>query len=461
MALINQQGMFQGTPALNPLPYVNIVMQARQRKAAREEAIDRYYQKLPDTINDKGVRDQEIPIINEGKNKIFEFGVRNREALRNPKADNGAAQLTMDKMIRDLTGVARLSQDAAKDDLEIGKIRLSKGNEWLVDDEEFLADNELHNLPVTDPRFKKIDINKVLQGRPFDEQSFAKDVRGRFKYTYGNPKVTDHPDDPLLQIETPTPSLSQDEKNKMYAFSVETFHKSPKFRKTITTALAGTGALQKLNEISQQVYGKEIESDEDIAAAYTASKLLTPEIKPKIRQDVGAVMDKRRKEGMEDWEYKTRINQANSLNKIAANKQGQQVMEGTTGNSLDEFGSVRPLYLDSGGKIDKGIVFDINGNLYNGEIVVKRESIPANVSTSLGAAKIPLKPFMNVIVKDGVIQSLRTPNGEVSRQAMENLQKKANVEPIKAPQPVYGKPLGTQQPNKKKSNKTEVPGWNN
>jgi len=442
MALINQQGMYQGVSPLNPLPYVNIAMQARQRKAAREEAIDKYYQKLPDTINDKGVRDQEIPIINEGKNKIFEFGVRNREALRNPKVDNGAAQLTLDKMVRELTGVARLSQDAAKDDLEIGKIRLQKGNEWIVDDDEFLADNELHNLPVTDPRFKKIDINKVLQGRPFDEPSFAKDVRGRFKYTYGTPKVTDHPDDPLLQVETPTPILQQEEKNKIYAFAAETYHKSPKFRKTVSTALAGTGSLQKLNEISQQVFGKPIEDDEDIAAAYTVSKLSTPEIKPKVRANTGEVMDKRATMANAEWDRRTAQNQKNSLIKIAANRKAQGLDENasTSGNAFDEFGSVTPVYFESGGKIQDGIVFDKDGNLGNGEMAVVKSALPANVTVSLNTAKIPLTPYMNIIVKDGVIQAIKTKNGVVSRQAMENLQKKSNTEPIKAAQPVYGKP---------------------
>ena len=34
MGLINQPGIFNGTPALNPLPYVNIAMQAMARKRA-------------------------------------------------------------------------------------------------------------------------------------------------------------------------------------------------------------------------------------------------------------------------------------------------------------------------------------------------------------------------------------------------------------------------------------------
>jgi len=80
MGLINQQGMYQGAAPLNPLPYVNIALQQRARRQAREDAIDKYYRELPNTINDKGVRDQEIPLINEYRNKIFEYGVKKKRS---------------------------------------------------------------------------------------------------------------------------------------------------------------------------------------------------------------------------------------------------------------------------------------------------------------------------------------------------------------------------------------------
>ena len=90
LQLRNPGGLYQGEAPLNPLPYVNIALQQRARRQAREDAIDKYYRELPNTINDKGVRDQEIPLINEYRNKIFEYGLKNKEALRNPKLDNGS-----------------------------------------------------------------------------------------------------------------------------------------------------------------------------------------------------------------------------------------------------------------------------------------------------------------------------------------------------------------------------------
>jgi len=446
MALINQQGMYQSAAPLNPLPYVNIAMQARQRKAAREEAIDKYYQKLPDTINDKGVRDNEVPIINEGKNKIFEFGVKNREALRNPKLDNGAAQLTLDKMMRELSGIARESQNRAKTDLQLGKWRFSKEKEYIFKKPTFMQLHDAHNKTIGEEGSKGIDIASLdIPPKPLDLNSLRKELKD-FKYSEGTPIVSDHPTDKSLQVVTSNPQFDEDSKKKLYDFAATKLHTDDSFEETIKNGLAETGLLQNLVEIAKKQFGVQDVSnmtDEDLAAAFLYSQIPTSKTESKVQPNyTNRTADKRTYDEAE-WDRRTAANQRNSLEKIAANKRAQG-LDGneTTGNAFDELGGVQPIYLQSGGKIDKGVVFDKDGNLYNGTIVGKKEWLPANVTTSLAASKVPIDKFMDIVVKDGVVQSLRTKNGEVSRQAMENLQKKANVEPLKAAQPVYGKPQG-------------------
>ena len=58
MPLNNPSSLYTGGKAvLNPMPFVNLALQARAKKEARTQAIDNYYSKLPSTINDKGIRD--------------------------------------------------------------------------------------------------------------------------------------------------------------------------------------------------------------------------------------------------------------------------------------------------------------------------------------------------------------------------------------------------------------------
>jgi len=196
------------------------------------------------------------------------------------------------------------------------------------------------------------------------------------------------------------------------------------------------------------------------------------------RDKLRGVADKIDAEKRANAEYDRRAeaNLKRSLIKIAANKQNPSGGVQESGNSFDEFGGVTPIYIEIPneggfgsvtGKIDKGVVFDKDGNLFTGEVEVGKKDIPVNVATSLAAGKIPIPAKVPLVVKDGIIVGIKTPNGIVDREkGILNLQKKANTEPIKGDQPKFGKTTKeVEQPAPKKetpkSNKKQVPGWNN
>lgn len=442
MGLINQSGMYQGTPALNPLPYVQMAMQARARKAAKDEAIDRYYQKLPDTINEKGIRDAEIPIINDAKNKLFEYGMQNREALRNPKVDNGAARYNLDKMMREVSGVARMSQNAGKTDLENGKFRLQKGNQWINDDDEFMQAMELHNLPVTDPNHKTINIGDFLQNKPFDEAALVREIKGMFPASDGTPIIRSHPTDKNLEIVESNPQFNDAAKQGIFALAADKLHGNKAFRKKIEDDVSkNPELLTPLNEISKKVFGHYIRedfADEDIAAAYLYSKLPTTTVKQKVIPD---------KE--EAYNKKLAFNQITDKQhkeNIRLNQQGQRPQgAATTGNSFDE--TEVKIQVPRGGlfggkqeiTITKGVAKDEKGNPYTGEVVLNEEQVPANAVASMKAMGSKSIGKTKAKIVDGVITEM-TPQvgGTYNRTAIENGQRKVNTEPIKNPQMEFG-----------------------
>ena len=292
LQLRNPAGLYQGEAPLNPLPYVNIALQQRARRQAREDAIDKYYRELPNTINDKGVRDQEIPLINEYRNKIFEYGLKNKEALRNPKLDNGAAQFNLNKLMQEAQGVARQSQELGRRSLERGKMYLSKEGRWAVDDEDFMTAEELESLPINDPRHKQMDMPSLLSNRPFDEREFGKEIQGKVKYGTKT-QTTNDPDNPLYDIVSQVPTLDEAAKGKIYAFGAEKLHGNRRFEDFIRKKTPEQ--LQILGQIYKDNYGKEPTSGEDIAAAYVISQLPITSTKQKRQIDTEAVMDKRNK----------------------------------------------------------------------------------------------------------------------------------------------------------------------
>lgn len=149
MALHNPAGLYhQDIYQMNYQPYVNTILKARQQKAAREEAIDKYYRELPSKINDAGVRDADRPYIEELRNGIYSFGLQNKDAI---KKGDGAAQLGMERKFRELESAVNRSKGAAKSDLTIGQTILKKENNWLPDDDEFMEANRKHSLPINHP----------------------------------------------------------------------------------------------------------------------------------------------------------------------------------------------------------------------------------------------------------------------------------------------------------------------
>lgn len=134
----------------------------------------------------------------------------------------------------------------------------------------------------------------------------------------------------------------------------------------------------------------------------------------------------------------------------------------TSGNAFDEIGGDEEIVIGSGGwvggaggiKISDGVVYDDKGNLKTGQVSIPANKIPASAVGALKVAGIELKPVGDVklIVKDGQIQSITPSGGNViSRQGMENAQKKFDTEQKGQQRTQWGRrigvsPIQSQQP---------------
>lgn len=446
MALRNPSGLYTGGVVdLNPNVYMNIALQAQAKRQAKEEAIDRYYRDLPSKINDKGVRDQDRPYIEELRNDIYNYGISNRQALAK---GSGAAQLEMEKKFRKAAEVIAQSQALSKKSLERGKMYLSKDNRWVLDDDAFMAAEDLESRPINDPEHREMDMALLLQNRPFNQQSYQSKVKGLFPYSEEISQRKANPNNPIEEIVTTVPKLSNDTKRNLYAYAADQFHSDKSFRKHIQENIT-PDLLSDLNEISQNVFGHPINSDEDIAAAYTITQIPNKPYKEKFQNDVKAKMDyaQAQKKEMESVRNRNIINRAALRQRL-----GLQPNTDNEGIAFDETGQNQDVkftvltkkfgipFAYPGGRISKGVVLDSDGNVQkDGEIIISKEDLPVNVITALGKEKITLPKNVTVIVKDGAIDAIKTPNnGVVNRQGMSNLQKSFDKEPQKSEHLKFG-----------------------
>ena len=170
MAVQLPSGLYSGfTEVLDSRPTMNMVNQNRLRKQAQDDAVDEYYRKLPSTLNSAGMRDQSIAGFNQAVGEWQKYWMENKDSIRKgttPEAFNS------DKMLREIQQKINEDKNAAKTDLELGKMRLSKENGYIFDDPEFIKTQSVHSLPIWDANHKSIDLGTIaIPPRPFDMES--------------------------------------------------------------------------------------------------------------------------------------------------------------------------------------------------------------------------------------------------------------------------------------------------
>lgn len=157
-----------GAVEVDSSPSVNMYGQLLAKKQAKEEAIDEYYRKLPSTLNSAGMRDQSIPFFNKALGEAQKYYMTNSAAIRKgttPEAYN------YEKMIRDISGNINIDKNAAKTDLELGKMRFSKENGYIFEDPTFMKAQKLHSLSPWEEGFSPIDLGTIsLPPKPFDDK---------------------------------------------------------------------------------------------------------------------------------------------------------------------------------------------------------------------------------------------------------------------------------------------------
>lgn len=471
MPLNNPSSLYTGGKAvLNPMPFVNLALQARAKKEARTQAIDNYYSKLPSTINDKGIRDQEIPIINKKRDELYAYAMKNRSALRNPNIDGGAARMAMDKLIREAQSIATESQNAAKDDLHLKQVWSNPNNQWALNNDEFVVQNQQHNLPVTDPNYRRVDINGIMANKPFDIGAYAQSIKKQFPDDIEVSRVPDK-DNPGYDIVTTAPKLSKEGIEKIYATVADKVHSEPRYLRSIQKAMQADPSLtQKIDQIAQKHFGHPVKTEEDLAAAYTISLLPSAPTKEKSVtnwNDQFQAKNKEfdRREKLKDRYLKGRLAYRKSLGLDTAPQDEEGVVFDETGGDTEvmaeeyipsskgepgAFASSKP-----GAKIYKGVVFGSDGQvLKEGEVIIDRANIPGNLKLIADNNKIEFGKSVSLRVKDGNIEAVKLKNGNwINRDAIKNYQKIADKEPLK------GKHLQFGSGNNNSSKKKKIAGW--
>jgi hypothetical protein len=148
-------GLFSGgAVSLDSRPYVDFTLNALARKQAQDEALSKYYLNLPSTLNQAGIRTNDIQPFMKAQNDMRQFYFQNANAIKDPRVDNWQAYQQYNQLYSNANTILEQSKNRAKKQQEIAQVLADPKRRALVP-ESSLVMTHLMDLPVTDPRSYK------------------------------------------------------------------------------------------------------------------------------------------------------------------------------------------------------------------------------------------------------------------------------------------------------------------
>jgi len=146
---------------------------------------------------------------------------------------------------------------------------------------------------------------------------------------------------------------------------------------------------------------------------------------------------------------------------INYNYGGQFTSQGeTTGNALDEVGTMGKISTKTGNYVENGVLYDASNNPVSGkkELYITVDKLPISLKSVIkagGGGDLDDLDGVNLVFEDGQITGMKTDYGEIKRDNINNFQLKFNTESVKGQQPTFGAPAKTKKKTTSKKGNTQ------
>ena len=453
MATINPSGLYsQNEGIFNARPYVQHEEQLQAHQEAKDQANEDFYRNLPNTINDKGLRDIDVPGVNQARNNLSQYFIQNKKSILK---GNTAESYNYQKQIRDLQGNVQEGLNASKISNQIAGYKLDRTKADMFYGPEKDEDQRLHNLSVFDPNRKGIDLtNFTAAPKTWDDadELARKNYMGTYKASSFEPKtrILD-PNDPTKDQIVSHPVFTDGQFNQMKLKSLYDYNGKLSYKNMVDKISADPAQKAILGQIYQEYNkGAAPVSQSDYAFATDLAKLTAPV------QKESEVTNGQRRIDAANAENNRRAsrNQGYKQANIAANK--NNLPQASQGNAFDDAtGNVAGKNGRPDMSFKKGLLSDKDGNLYTGnDVEMDKVNIPAGVinNSKKSGQSFDRVPKVRLEIKDGQIMSMYHPQiGTINRSDQENNQ---NNKVSKTAVPAkYGNATRQEVPDKQKIKK--------
>jgi hypothetical protein len=271
MATHNPSALYTGgAVTASTQPLASLYHQYASRKMARDEALDDYFRNLNKNINPAGVRQQDVEGLMQKTNEWNGFYQQNKQAIKNPKLDNGKALSEYQSRYQDQLAYIEKSKGAASTSKELARAKLNPQMGYMFDDDEILGHIQEHDKPLNDPTHKSIDIAQLnIQPKPIDLkewQALQKSSTAGLKPSETVDKIEVDPKT-LDTITTVKKSYSPEDLQAIGNRYKSMYQLDRRVRATTDKNLLNPANAGELNDVYKSVYGKNAETPADLLAA--------------------------------------------------------------------------------------------------------------------------------------------------------------------------------------------------
>ena len=152
-----------------------IAIQLEQREQAKREALDKYLMDYEKSINSAGMRKAESDIFLKKLSDNKAFYIQNRDKILNPAKYGYDAQSQYMSNFKDMTNLIDQSKQAAANDKITTQHFISQKN--LNAPDGYTEAVEASHLPITDPRYRPLDVTQFKFWKSHDPFEFGKELK--------------------------------------------------------------------------------------------------------------------------------------------------------------------------------------------------------------------------------------------------------------------------------------------
>ncbi len=267
-----------GAVVADTSPLVQLQHQYNMKQAARDEALDDYFRNLNQSINPKGVRNQDIEGLTLKQDEWQKFYLQNKQAIKNPRIDGGKALTEYQGRFNDMRNYIEKSKNAAAIAEDLAKAKLNPNLGYMFEDDEIITRIADHDKPLLDPTHKTVNIQELsIQPKPIDVkewQAMQKSAAAGLKPSEEVDKIEVDPKT-LDTITTVKKKYSNEDLAAAGNRMKSLYQLDRRVRHSVDKNLLNVPNVAELNEAHKSVYGKNVETPADLLAAQTILGLQT------------------------------------------------------------------------------------------------------------------------------------------------------------------------------------------